>query len=127
MPLQKVLYVEDDPDIREVAQLALELVGGLEVRMCASGEEAVAQAPGFAPDLLLLDVMMPGLDGPSTLARLREHPTLSSTPAVFMTAKVQPQEVAALRALGAIGVVAKPFDPMCLGDELRALWEQRQG
>lgn len=124
MPLSKVLYVEDDPDIREVAHLALALVGGLDVHMCASGEDAIAEAPAFAPDLLLMDVMMPGLDGPGTLRRLREHPALADTPVIFMTAKVQRQEVAALRALGAIDVVAKPFDPMRLADDLRAIWDR---
>ena len=127
MPLAKVLYVEDDPDIREVAHLALALVGGLDVHICASGEDAIAEAPAFAPDLLLLDVMMPGLDGPSTLQRLREHPALADTPVVFMTAKVQRQELAALRALGAIDIVAKPFDPMRLADDLRAIWDRHHG
>lgn len=127
MPLAKVLYVEDDPDIREVAHLALALVGGLDVHMCASGEDAIAEAPAFAPDLLLMDVMMPGLDGPGTLRRLREHPALADTPVIFMTAKVQRQEVAALRALGAIDVVAKPFDPMRLADDLRAIWDRHHG
>ena len=127
MPLAKVLYVEDDPDIREVAHLALALVGGLDVHICASGEDAIAEAPAFAPDLLLLDVMMPGLDGPSTLQRLREHPALADTPVVFMTAKVQRQELAALRALGAIDIVAKPFDPMRLADDIRAIWARHHG
>lgn len=127
MPLTKVLYVEDDPDIREVAHLALALVGGLDVHMCASGEDAIAEAPAFAPDLLLLDVMMPGLDGPDTLRRLREHPALADTPVVFMTAKVQRQELAALRALGAMEIVTKPFDPMRLASDIRAIWDRHHG
>ena len=124
--LRKVTYVEDDADIREVAVLALEVVGGFEVQTCSSGEEAVALAADFGPDLFLLDVMMaPGMDGPATLARLREIPALAATPAIFMTAKVQPQEVAALRALGALDVIAKPFDPMTLADTMRAIWASR--
>ncbi len=121
--LLKITLVEDEPDIRTVARLALELVGGFTLQVCSSGQEALEKCPAFGPDLLLLDVMMPGMDGPTTLARLREIPALASTPAVFMTAKVQPQEVAALRALGALDVIAKPFDPMKLATRVRAIWE----
>jgi len=123
--LQKVLYVEDDGDIRTIAMLALETVGGLEVRACASGAEAVQAAPAFAPQLLLLDVMMPGMDGPTTLARLRELPATAPVPVVFMTAKVQASEVEQYRALGAIGVITKPFDPMALARQVQDLWAQR--
>jgi two-component system OmpR family response regulator len=125
--LTRILYVEDDADIRSVAGFALEVVGGFVLAACASGEEALAQAPGFAPQLLLLDVMMPGMDGPETLAALRGMPGTAATPAVFMTAKVQPQEVARYRALGAIDVISKPFDPMTLSDEIRAIWARRDG
>lgn len=123
--LKRVLYIEDDPDIREVATMALELLGGLELCVCASGTAALANGPAFAPDLILLDVMMPGMDGPTTLARLRESPALAETPVVFMTAKVQPQEVAALRALGALEVIAKPFDPMQLASRLTGIFDAR--
>lgn len=123
--LQRVLYVEDEPDIRAVARLALEAVGGLTVNACASGEEALREAPAFAPELILLDVMMPGMDGPGTLRALRARPALAHVPVVFMTAKVQPQEVAAYIALGALGVIAKPFDPMALAQQVRELWGQR--
>jgi CheY-like chemotaxis protein len=125
--LTRILYVEDDADIRSVAGFALEAVGGFVLAACASGEEALAAAPGFAPQLLLLDVMMPGMDGPETLAALRASPGTAATPAVFMTAKVQPQEVARYRALGAIDVISKPFDPMTLSDEIRAIWARRDG
>lgn len=98
--LERVLYVEDDPDIQTVAQLALEVVGGLTVKVCSSGEQALAEAEAFAPDMILLDVMMPGMDGPSTLAALRQRPALANVPVAFMTAKVQPHEVEQLIALG---------------------------
>jgi len=123
--LNKVLYVEDEDDIRTVAQLALEVVGGLTLRSCSCGEEAVQAAVGFAPDLILLDVMMPGMDGPSTLAALRELTLLKDVPVIFMTAKVQPSEIAYYRSLGALDVIAKPFDPMILADQVRAVWERR--
>lgn len=124
--LTQILYVEDDPDIRIVAQLALEAVGGFRLRMCGSGQEALdAVAGGYAPDLMLLDVMMPSMDGPSTLAALRKLAATATTPAIFMTAKVQASEVAHYKSLGAVGVVAKPFDPMRLAQQVRALWEQQ--
>ena len=122
--LQRILYVEDEPDIQAVAKLALEMVGGFEVKICSSGEEALVEAEAFAPQLLLLDVMMPGMDGPSTLAALRNIPTLAEVPAVFMTAKVQPSEVAHYKSLGALDVIAKPFDPMGLADEVKRIWER---
>ena len=121
---ERVLYVEDDPDIRAVAQIALEMVGGLNLRVCSSGTEALQAAESFRPDLLLLDVMMPGMDGPTTLARLRQLSQTASTPVIFMTAKVQASEVAYYRSLGALGVIAKPFDPMSLAAQVRQLWEQ---
>lgn len=121
-PLKRVLYVEDDPDIRQIAVMALELVGGLEVRACESGV-AAGLVTGFTPDLLLIDVMMPDMDGPTTLAHLRGLAPFSAIPAMFFTAKVRPDEVERLRALGAIDVVGKPFDPMTLADEISKKWE----
>ncbi|GAB3542386.1 response regulator [Noviherbaspirillum agri] len=124
-PLQHILYVEDDPDIRTVAQLALEAVGGFRLRACASGREALdAVATGYVPDMILLDVMMPEMDGPTTLARLRAMEAAAHQPAVFMTAKVQPAEIAYYTSLGAKGVLAKPFDPMQLPQQVLQLWEQ---
>ena len=120
--LQRILYVEDDPDIRTIANLALSVVGGLTVEVCRSGAEALARAEDFRPDMLVLDVMMPDMDGPETLARLRLLPQTATTPAVFMTAKVQSSEVAHYMSLGALGVISKPFDPMQLAQQLRALW-----
>lgn len=127
MELKRILMVEDEPDIQTVARLALETVGGFTVAACDSGEQAVASAPAFAPDLILLDVMMPGMDGPSTLAALRRIPELAQVPVVFMTAKVQPQEVESFMALGAAAVIAKPFDPMTLADQVRAIWDRGRG
>jgi two-component system OmpR family response regulator len=122
--LRRILYVEDDEAIRAVAQLALELVGGFTLTSCAGGAEALAEAgkPDAAYDLLLLDVMMPDMDGPAVLAALRRLPQTAHTPAVFMTAKVQAAEVAHFKSLGAVGVLAKPFDPMTLATQLRELW-----
>ena len=123
--LQRILYVEDEADIRTVARLALEAVGGFTVELAASGDEALLRAKEFRPDLLLLDVMMPGMDGQATLGALRALPETAAVPAIFMTARAQPAEVAALKAQGALGVITKPFDPMRLADQVRHLWESR--
>ena len=122
--LKRILFVEDEDEIRTVAKMALEAVGGFEVVACASGPEAIAAAPQANADLLLLDVMMPGMDGPATLEALRRIPATAQTPVIFMTAKVQPGEVAQYMALGALGVVPKPFSPMEVSDEIRRLWER---
>lgn len=124
-PLNRILYVEDEPDIRMVAQMALQAVGGFTVMACASGQEALDAAPGAAADLLLLDVMMPGMDGPSTLKALRALPATANTPVIFMTAKVQAAEVAVYKGLGALEVIPKPFDPMELSAQIQRIWSQR--
>ena len=122
--LDKILYVEDDPDIQAIAVMVLDSISGFKLEPCSSGNEAVLKAEAFNPDLVLLDVMMPGMDGPETLQALRKMPLLEKTPVVFMTAKVQPQEVQGYLDLGAVGVIAKPFDPMTLADQLREIWEK---
>jgi CheY-like chemotaxis protein len=122
--LKKILLVEDDPDIRIIVKSALEMMGGLEVRACASGAEALSSVEEFAPQLALLDVMMPELDGPGLLARLRAAPATAALPVVFLTAKAAPSEVERLRVLGATGVLTKPFDPMTLHEQVRKIWEQ---
>jgi len=123
MTLQKVLYVEDDPDIREIASLALVDVGGLTLRACESGQRALQEVDDFGPQMVLLDVMMPDMDGPETLRALREQGSITDRTAVaFMTAKVHPDQLARYRELGVTDVIAKPFDPMTLADELRSIW-----
>ncbi len=122
--LQRILYVEDEPDIQVIARMALELVGGFQVHVSSSGEAALREVEAFAPDLILLDVMMPGMDGPSTLQALRALPGMGQVPVVFMTAKVQVNEVAQYCALGALDVIAKPFDPMTLSSQVRAIWDR---
>jgi CheY-like chemotaxis protein len=120
--LRRILFVEDDPDIQTVAKMALEALGGFTVLACNSGPEALAAVDGFGPDLVLLDVMMPGMDGPTTLAGLRERPAGRAVPVIFMTAKVQAQELERYRGLGAADVIAKPFDPMALSARVRQIW-----
>lgn len=115
-----VLYAEDEADIREITQFALE-DEGFQLTECASGQEALDRATTLTPDLILLDVMMPGMDGPTTLVKLRKLPHLAKTPVIFMTAKIQPDELEKYKALGAAGVISKPFDPLTLADKIRAL------
>jgi len=121
--LLQVLYVEDEPDIRGVVEFALE-DEGFELITCTSGCEALERAPNLRPGLILLDVMMPEMDGPTTLRRLRELPHLAATPVIFMTAKVQANEVAQYKAMGALGVINKPFNPMALAAEIRGILER---
>ena len=122
MSALKILYVDDEPDIREVATLSLEMDPELEVRAAGSAEEALAilDAGGWTPELFLLDVMMPGTDGPTLLSWIRERPQFDAVSAVFITARAQRQESERLMSLGAIAVIAKPFDPMTLADEVKA-------
>jgi two-component system, OmpR family, response regulator len=121
MSIHKVLLVDDDPDIRTIGRLSLANVGGMDVTVVGSGLEGIDQARSAKPDVILLDVMMPELDGPSTLERLRADPALRSIPVIFMTAKAQPREVAQYEEMGAAGVIAKPFNPMTLAEEVRRL------
>ncbi|MDH5766221.1 MAG: response regulator [Gammaproteobacteria bacterium] len=120
--LKKIMYVEDQADIQMVAKVALESVAGFEVLICSDGEEAINKVVNFGPDLILLDVMMPGMDGPTTKTELAKIPEIKDIPVIFMTAKIQPNEVEEYKNMGAIDVIPKPFDPMTLGDQIRNIW-----
>jgi CheY-like chemotaxis protein len=121
--IQKIMMVDDEPHIRRIGELSLKNVGRWQVVLAGSGKEAVDLARRERPDVILLDVMMPGMDGPATLAELREGQDTASIPVIFLTAKAQRHEVERYRALGAAGVLTKPFDPMTLPDEVRAIVE----
>ena len=123
--LERVLCVEDEEDIRKIEVIALESLGGLKVRACGSGAEAIKEAPDFSPQIILLDVMMPGMDGPTALKSLRTIPGLEETPVVFVTAKVHPDEIKYYLDMGAVDVICKPFDPTTLAAQLRAIWDRR--
>ncbi|KIN70333.1 Response regulator receiver domain protein [Sulfitobacter noctilucae] len=115
----KLLHVEDDADIREIAEMALGLSGEFEIVQCISGEAALAQIENYTPDVLLLDMMMPGMTGRQTLEKMREKPHFATIPAIFMTARAQHAEIEELLATGAAEVISKPFDPMTLGDQIK--------
>lgn len=121
MKLERILCAEDDPDIQAVAKLALELIGGFQAMICSSGQEVLQHVASYAPDLILLDVMMPGMGGPDTLNRLRADPGNAHIPVIFLTAKVHPSEVEHYRSLGALGVIPKPFDPLTLAAQIREI------
>lgn len=116
--ITKVLLVDDDANIRFVAQMSLEGLTTWNIILAESGEEALTKAKSDVPDLILLDMMMPGMDGPTTFAKLKEETACAQIPVIFMTAKVQTHEVESYLELGAAGVIAKPFDPMKLADEI---------
>jgi two-component system OmpR family response regulator len=121
--LKTLLYVDDDSDIREIVAMALGLIDNLKVHTSASGEQALGLIPGLKPDLVLLDVMMPGMDGPTVFGRMRANTEQPICPVIFVTAKALPREIAHFRELGAAGVIAKPFDPMDLGRQVLQIWE----
>jgi CheY-like chemotaxis protein len=122
MPFKSILYVDDDPDIGSIVQATLRQIPDLQVYIADSGERAIDLAFETRPDLVLMDVMMPGLDGPGTFKRMHASTLLASIPVIFMTAKALPPEIAKFLQLGAIGVIVKPFDPVRLYDDLCALW-----
>jgi CheY-like chemotaxis protein len=119
----RILHVDDEPDIREVVGMSLGLNADFDVRACVCGGDAVATAAEWSPFLILLDVMMPGMDGPSTLAQLRKNPRTHDIPVLFMTARAQTTEVEHFISLGAQGVISKPFDPMTLAKQVSGHFE----
>ena len=125
--LQRILLADDEPDILEIARIALEIVGGYEVSVCDSGEELLARLPEFDPDLVVIDVLMPDMTGPEVLERLREVPGFRSVPVVFLTGIIQEEELEVLRGLGAAAIVTKPFDPMTLADHIDGVWKTALG
>ena len=125
--LRRVMCVEDDDDIRMILEFTLRTLGKYEVLVCRDGHAALAACAGFAPDLVLLDVMMPDLSGPQTLAALRELPAMRAVPVVFLTAKAMPDELETLLEHGATGVIVKPFDPLALPGAIELYWEHGRG
>ena len=120
----KILVVDDDPDIRRIAALALERLGGFRVTLASSGAEALQAVSDEPPDVVLLDVSMPGADGPATLSALRSNPATCKLPVIFFTATSSQAETDRLRSLGAVGVVPKPFDFADLPRRVRGIMEE---
>jgi len=120
MTVIRILHVDDDSDIREVVEISLGLDANFVTRGCGSGQEAIAIASDWCTDVILMDVMMPELDGPATLSRLRENYRTESIPVIFMTARAQARELDRFLSLGAVGVIPKPFDPITLAAAVRS-------
>jgi CheY-like chemotaxis protein len=125
--LERVMCVEDDPDIRMILDFSIRKVGGLGLCLCASGNEALEKFEAFQPQVLLLDVMMPGLSGPETFKKIQALPCAIGVPVVFLTAKAMQNEIDVLLACGAAGVIIKPFDPVALPANINIYWENRRG
>ena len=122
-----ILYVEDDESIRTIGEIAMADIGDFKLTTCQSGHEALEAVKGFTPDLFLLDVMMPEMDGIMTLAELRKQPRLDTVPVIFMTARVQDCELIEYQKLGAIDVIIKPFDPMTIAARIKHLLQDYYG
>ena len=123
-PLQRICYVEDDEDIQRIVRMSLERVGKMTVEVVTDPLKAIGVMTAFKPDLVMLDWMMPGMDGPTLFRKMKEDPQMSSMPVVFITAKAQSRDMAELMALGAVGTISKPFSPKDLPDQLRAIWKK---
>ncbi len=124
--LKTIMLVEDEPDILEIARLSLEATAPFTVHTCNSGQKAIAMAAAIKPDLIVLDMMMPGMDGITTLKKLRENADLGNIPVIFMTAKAQQHEMKNYVENGALGVISKPFDPMQLASQIMQIWGNQQ-
>lgn len=122
--LKRILHVDDDQNIRDVVDMVLTTLGGYEVLTLSSGAEAIEEAASFKPDLLLLDLAMPGMDGVETLKNLRALPDTKTVPAIFLTAKTEPEDVEKLLATGALAVIEKPIKPMTLCAQLVEIWNR---
>ncbi|GAA4650745.1 response regulator [Kistimonas scapharcae] len=126
-PLKQILYVEDDADIRKITEMTLSMLGNFDITACECGQDALEKAKTTHAQLVILDVMMPDMDGPTVFRHLRTYDAYKDTPIVFMTAKVQANEIAAYMDMGAVGVIPKPYEPAELPGQIQALWEKSQG
>jgi len=123
--LSRVLTVDDDPYLQEILVCVLEEVGRFTVKSCGSGKEALGCVESFMPELILLDVMMPDMDGPTTMLRMRQIPALAKIPVVFVTAKAGPKDIESYMSLGAAGVIPKPFDGLKLPEQIKDIWKAK--
>jgi len=123
-PLNRICYVEDDEDIQKIVRMSLERVGKMTVEVVSDPMRAIEAIKTFKPELVMLDWMMPGMDGPTLFRKMKELPEVSGLPVVFITAKASQAELDELRALGAAGTISKPFSPRDLPEQLRAIWSK---
>jgi len=121
-PLIRICYVEDDEDIQRIVRMSLERIGKMTVTVVGDPTKAIDAIVEFKPDLVMLDWMMPVMDGPTVFRHMKTRPETSSLPVVFITAKAAQRDLDELKALGAAGTISKPFSPKDLPDQLRAIW-----
>jgi two-component system, OmpR family, response regulator len=121
-PLNRICYVEDDEDIQRIVRMSLERVGKMTVAVVSDPTQAIATIAEFRPDLVMLDWMMPVMDGPTLFKQMKQRPETSGLPVVFITAKASQRDLDELKALGAAGAISKPFSPKDLPEQLRAIW-----
>jgi CheY-like chemotaxis protein len=119
----KVLIIDDEEDTRSIASMSLSILGGLEVVEADSGHEGISKAEQERPDVILLDMMMPVMDGSETLVALQNNAGTKDIPVIFLTAKAMTSEIEKLKRMGAIGVLTKPFDPTILANQVRQILE----
>lgn len=124
--IKKILYAEDEIDLQTIVEITIRTTSEYEVKICNNGKELLNCVDDYKPDLILLDVMMPELDGPSTFNCLKENDNTKDIPVIFMTAKAQTHEVANFKKSGAMGIITKPFDPMQLCSEIEGIWKENQ-
>ena len=125
--LQRILLADDEPDILEIARIALQTVGGYEVSACTSGAELLERLPEFDPDLVVIDVLMPDMAGLEVLENVRATPGYETVPVIFLTGLVQEKDLQELRQSDAAEIIRKPFDPMTLADRIDGVWESFRG
>ncbi|HYX64637.1 MAG TPA: response regulator [Burkholderiales bacterium] len=123
-PLERIVYVEDDEDIQRIVRMSLERVGKMTVQIVTDPLTAIGAMSAFKPDLVMLDWMMPGMDGPTLFREMKKRPEVAGLPVVFITAKAAPRDLEELKTLGAAGTISKPFSPKDLPDQLRAIWSK---
>lgn len=120
--LKRILYAEDEPDVQTVVELTVQTMSNYEIKICDNGKRLLECVEEYNPDLILLDVMMPEMDGPTTYKNLQENPNTKNIPVVFMTAKAQVHEIETFKETGILGVITKPFDPINLCSEIEGVW-----
>lgn len=125
--LKKILYAEDEPDVQTIVELTIQTMSDYEIKICNNGRILLECVKEYQPDLILLDVMMPEMDGPTTFKNLQADENTKKIPVIFMTAKAQVHEVEVFKEIGALGVITKPFSPMNLCDEIQKLWDGCHG
>ena len=120
--LKRILYAEDEPDVQTVVELTVQTMSDYEIKICDNGKKLLENVEEYNPDLILLDVMMPEMDGPTTFKHLQENEKTKNIPVVFMTAKAQVHEIETFKETGVLGVITKPFDPINLCNEIKKIW-----